>query len=75
MKILLLMDPYIPVPPVHYGGIERVIYDIACQYVKMGHTVTIIAGPNSKSPDRLIEFGKNADIQEIKIDWRLSFKL
>jgi glycosyltransferase involved in cell wall biosynthesis len=75
MKILLLMDPYIPVPPVHYGGIERVIYDIACQYVKMGHSVTIIAGPNSKSPDRLIEYGKNADIQEIKIDWRLSFKL
>lgn len=59
MKILLVMDPFIPVPPDHYGGIERVIHDIACQYVEMGHRVTIVAGPNSKSPDRLITYGKN----------------
>jgi len=75
MRILLLMDPFIPVPPVHYGGIERVIYDIACQYVKMGHSVTIISGPNSKSPDKLIEYGRNSDIQYIKIDWKLSLEL
>ena len=75
MRILLLMDPFIPVPPVHYGGIERVIYDIACQYVKMGHSVTIVSGPNSKSPDKLIEYGRNSDIQYIKIDWKLSLEL
>lgn len=62
MRILLVMDPFIPVPPQHYGGIERVIYDIACQYVKMGHQVTIVAGPNSKSPDRLITYGKNGSL-------------
>jgi glycosyltransferase involved in cell wall biosynthesis len=55
------MDPFIPVPPVHYGGIERVIYDIACQYVKMGHKVTLIAGPNSQSPGRLITYSENSD--------------
>lgn len=59
MRILLLMDPFIPVPPEHYGGIERVVYDIACQYVKLGHEVTLMAGPNSKSPGRLIIYGKN----------------
>lgn len=59
MKILLLMDPFIPVPPVHYGGIERVIYDVACQYHAMGHDVTLIAGPNSRSPARLITYGEN----------------
>jgi glycosyltransferase involved in cell wall biosynthesis len=56
------MDPFIPVPPVHYGGIERIVYDIANQYVKMGHSVTIVAGPNSKSPDRLITYGKNGKV-------------
>lgn len=71
MKILLLMDPFIPVPPKHYGGIERVIYDIACRYTEMGHEVTLIAGPNSKSPGRLITYGTNADLQSIKIDFRL----
>jgi len=62
MKILLLADPFIPVPPRHYGGIERVVHDIACQYVKMGHEVTLVAGPNSQSPGKLIEFGENGEL-------------
>jgi len=61
MRIILLMDPFIPVPPVHYGGIERVIFDIACKYVDMGHDVTLIAGPNSQSPGKLITFGENGN--------------
>lgn len=69
MRILLLMDPGIPVPPVHYGGIERVIYDIACRYVTMGHEVTLIAGPNSQSPGRLITYGENAATASIKLDY------
>lgn len=56
------MDPFIPVPPEHYGGIERVIFDLANQYVSMGHNVTLIAGPNSKSPDRLITYGNNGPL-------------
>lgn len=75
MKILLLMDPSIPVPPVFYGGIERVVYDLACEYAEMGHEVTLIAGPNSQSPGRLITFGENADTQSIKINFKLLFEL
>ena len=70
MRILLLMDPFIPVPPEHYGGIERVVYDIAVQFVKQGHQVTLVAGPNSKSPDRLITYGKNG-----ALDPRVDIKL
>lgn len=61
MRILLLMDPFIPVPPLHYGGIERVVYDIACKYAEMGHNVTLVAGPNSKSPGRLVVYGRNGN--------------
>lgn len=71
MRILLLMDPFIPVPPKHYGGIERVIYDIACRYTKDGHEVTLIAGPNSKSPGRLITYGFNSELQSININFSL----
>lgn len=71
MKILLVMDPAIPVPPIFYGGIERVVYDLACAYVKMGHEVTLVAGPNSKSPGRLITYGNNTNIQSIKINYPL----
>jgi len=70
MRILLVMDPFIPVPPEHYGGIERVVYDIAVQFVKQGHQVTLVAGPNSKSPDRLITYGKNG-----ALDPRVDLKL
>jgi glycosyltransferase involved in cell wall biosynthesis len=63
------MDPAIPVPPKHYGGIERVIYDIAKKYAELGHQVTIIAGPGSQSPGRLIIYGQNADIQSIRINY------
>ncbi len=75
MRILLLMDPFIPVPPLHYGGIERVIYDIACKYFSWGHEVTLIAGPNSKSPGKLITYGYNKEIQSIEINWKISAEL
>lgn len=74
MRIILLMDPFIPVPPVHYGGIERVIYDMANEYVAQGHEVTLIAGPGSKSPGRLITYGSNGD-GSTKIDYSLLWKL
>lgn len=69
------MDPFIPVPPIYYGGIERVMYDIACEYKRMGHSVTIIAGPGSKSPDRLIIYGKNAGKSSSKLNFQLLFSL
>jgi glycosyltransferase involved in cell wall biosynthesis len=69
------MDPAIPVPPKHYGGIERVISDIANRYTALGHLVTIIAGPGSKSPGRLIIYGENAEMQSIKINYGLLAQL
>lgn len=71
LRILLIADPNIPVPPIGYGGIERVVYDIACRYVLLGHSVTIIAGQGSKSPDRLITYGKTLKRQSVKIDFTL----
>ena len=61
MHIVLAMDPFIRVPPLHYGGIERVIADLADLYVKFGHRVTLIAAPGSVSPDRLVTFGQEGD--------------
>jgi glycosyltransferase involved in cell wall biosynthesis len=69
------MDPFIPVPPIFYGGIERVVYDIACEYKKMGHSVTIIAGPGSFSPDRLIVYGKKSGKSTPRLRLSLLFSL
>ena len=70
MRILMVMDPFIPVPPKHYGGIERVIYDVACEYARTGHDVTVVAGPGSRSPGRLITYGENGP-GSVKIDYAL----
>lgn len=48
MKILITADPFIPVPPIHYGGIERIVDMLINEYISMGHDVTLIAHPNSK---------------------------
>ena len=54
MKILLTVDPEIPVPPVTYGGIERIVEMLINVYVKEGHDVTLCAHPDSKVPCKLV---------------------
>jgi glycosyltransferase involved in cell wall biosynthesis len=61
MRILLLMDPFIRVPPEHYGGIERVIADLADGLVARGHDVTLWAAPESRSRARLEAFGREGE--------------
>lgn len=58
LRILLLMDPFIPVPPEHYGGIERVIADLADGLHRRGHMVTVWAAPGSRTLGALEPFGR-----------------
>jgi glycosyltransferase involved in cell wall biosynthesis len=61
MRILLVMDPYIPVPPRHYGGIERVVADLANALVARDHEVTLWAAPGSASDGRVEPFGREQE--------------
>jgi glycosyltransferase involved in cell wall biosynthesis len=47
LRIALTADPYIPVPPKFYGGIERIVHLLAEHLVARGHQVTLIAHPDS----------------------------
>ncbi len=47
MKILLTADPELPVPPMYYGGIERIIDSLAAAYREAGRTVLLVAHPES----------------------------
>ena len=58
MRVLITADPYIPVPPVHYGGIERVIDVLVRELVRRGHDVTLVAHPESRTPARLVAYGE-----------------
>jgi glycosyltransferase involved in cell wall biosynthesis len=77
MRILLIMNPGIPVPPKLYGGIERIVYLLAEEYHNLGHEVTLLAGPGSYCSGTTIIFGSNKakqskwdTIKEIAYAWR-----
>ncbi|MBN8704498.1 MAG: glycosyltransferase family 4 protein [Bacteroidetes bacterium] len=56
MKIALVADCWIPVPPTLYGGIERIIDMIATEFSSAGHDVVLVAHPDSVSSGRLIPY-------------------
>lgn len=56
MKIAITSDPFIPVPPVNYGGIERIIDFLADGLAKKGHEVVLVAHADSKVNVPLIKY-------------------
>jgi glycosyltransferase involved in cell wall biosynthesis len=63
VKILISADPFIPVPPVGYGGIERIIDSLARAFRKRGHTVGLVAHPGSTCPvDTLFKWGAGGTV-------------
>ena len=77
MRILLIMDPGIPIPPEFYGGIERIVYLLANEYIRQGHQVTLLAGPDSYCNGETVTFGVNdvnrskiQRIKEMRFVWR-----
>jgi glycosyltransferase involved in cell wall biosynthesis len=49
MRILVIADPKLPIPPLHYGGAERTIAYLCAELQERGHEVDLIAGPGSQS--------------------------
>jgi len=48
MRILLTADPELPVPPILYGGIERVIASLAEEFIHRGHSVGLAGHQESE---------------------------
>src|SRR5919108_1166580 len=57
MRVVITCDPYIPVPPRLYGGIERVVGLLVDGLARRGHDVTLFAHPDSSAPVRLYPYG------------------
>lgn len=56
MRIAIIADPYIPVPPLTYGGIERIIDFLIKGLTANGHEVLLLAHPLSKVEVPLITY-------------------
>ena len=48
MRVLVIADPHIPVPPSHYGGAERIIALYGEELRRLGHHIDLIAAPGSR---------------------------
>ena len=57
LRIALTVDPYIPVPPATYGGFERIVAWLVEDLTARGHSVTMWAHPESRTPARLMAYG------------------
>ncbi len=56
MKIVITTDAEIPIPPLLYGGIERIIDMLIAQYTKKGHEVILFANEDSVTSAQLIPY-------------------
>lgn len=54
MKIAIVADPFVAVPPRKYGGTEQVIYNSIVGLKELGHEVILLAPGNSDVPCELI---------------------
>jgi glycosyltransferase involved in cell wall biosynthesis len=57
VRIAITVDPYIPVPPREYGGIERVADIVVRGLVNRGHDVTLFAHSKSRTGGQLVPYG------------------
>lgn len=60
MRIAQVAPLYERVPPVAYGGTERVVSYLTEELVRRGHDVTLFASGDSMTSARLIPFGRSA---------------
>src|ERR1017187_4447630 len=56
LRIAITVDPEIPVPPVLYGGIERIVDMLVRGLVQRDHDVTLFANPESQVSCRLLPY-------------------
>ncbi len=78
MKIAIIADPEIPVPPLLYGGIERIIHMLIEQYMYLGHEVSLFAHADSITNAKLIRYhGKTSTgkLDLIKNMWTINLEL
>ena len=54
MRIVQIAPPWFPIPPVGYGGIERVVYDLTEGLIAAGTEVILCAPAGSKTSARLV---------------------
>ena len=65
MKVLVIAPPLIPIPPLLYGGVERIVYNLCYGLYSKGYEINLLAAKNSLSYRgttnnyKIYRYGKN----------------
>lgn len=70
MRILLLADPILTVPPRLYGGIERIVAELVIAFRLRGHEVHLIALRGSEVSAEQLHFWPAEDVSGRWATWR-----
>lgn len=73
MKIAQIAPPWLPIPPMTYGGTENVIYNLVEQQVAQGHEVTLFAPGDARTSASLISFFSQS-LREAGVPWQSHLK-
>lgn len=76
LKILIVADSKIPVPPLGYGGTERMLAHIANELSARGHNVTLLGNSASRINGRVIGYPWAADFSKpVRAAAKLAFMI
>ena len=78
LRIAITVDPEIAVPPVLYGGIERIVDMLVRGLVRRGHEVTLFANPESQVQCHLLPYPRlrsQSKTDTLANMWHVSFAI
>lgn len=66
LQIAIIADPALPVPPLLYGGIERIIDMLIKGYIRKGHQVSLFAHKDSITEAKLYAYTDQSKFDFVK---------
>lgn len=69
LKIALISTPFFCVPPLKYGGLEQIVWDLAEGLDELGHLVTIFGPEGSRAPKHGSLVVTGPSINTTGVDW------
>ena len=69
LRIALISTPFFGVPPQKYGGLELIVWDLACGLIKLGHKVIIFAPKGSQIPKGGFIYETGEPLDTVNADW------
>ena len=67
LKIAIIADPELPVPPLLYGGIERIIDMLVEGYALQGHEVSLFANSESNTKAKLFPYPGKTSYRKLDV--------